>query len=1204
MFSGSKAFFLRQGCCRLMALSLVILVLLIIVAIVDLKNAPVQEAELDNLTVDLTRSVPYFVLDVAFLYGSRLSRVVPKEVRCSFPEDVSIEDRSAAAITASFHSQGGHLFQVEVTCEEEAVKPLGRKLWELVSEYFDGDSEDLGAAGNRNLEDSIQCELEIDIEFLHVASFHRSVDLPRDELAKIEQYFEEQESTEDSLQSGFMKPMDDDTDDDTTTTEIHVGLQSFEAMYQLTMPAWVSDMLSRIQIISPSIEIAFQGPWHANETSQRYFFPDTMSLLTISPVNATFETKNNLPKDGIVPSTSGSDLVYVEAKCSDPFGCPWFGPWFDWYNLAVDGKIIDIVTVVSAEGSFLETWVGQVLSISYMPNGNDIVLGRQRQLTTTFQGHMEEAAKECLGLSDNSNTFNFAVCWLFRLNEGMILTGDLFFFEDVASGVFKSMWDTNSFGIFRGNTTALLQFGNDQLAVDARGSLFLDWTDLADIAIDVTGRNDGSWSSFQADMLGEGSQLDNALFMNFGEAKLILGDDILFEANGFMNLDWKNSIVLSSSLFDPSQGMNCSMGGSISGDVTKLLGKSRCLYEEELLWSADIDVSGDDKWSGVIEEAVSGFLAAVVIRWEENIESFSMVLEEVILHIKEGRENVINGEGSIVIKSDGTEGSSMIEWNDAGTLGYSAIILTSWISSDSSSFVEDFFLLNIDQVILAQDGVTQVNMVGIVSVDYYSSTFNVLLEDTTRLNYFNSTGNWTSDSSQNIFVLVLQRFSLAIDNEVVADIEGQMDLSANSAGYLYISLEDPSILEGVANLGSRWVLVGQSFTLYVDNFVLQVEQDLITDFEGRASYSTSGMSFVAVDRAELDFVASSNMLWQAYDGSGSDPGFFQITNSTFRWEDDIYVNSTISLQWSYHDDGSNVLRDYDEDPFVINIEFNSTDDADLKMGMKCGMEVGHNAETLSMTMDKLYIGWRDEVFVSGGVETLSATPRPAPMPLATLTPGTEPPTQSQPDPIVFPTAPPTQSMPVASPAPTPVGSIAPMEQTEQEQSKSFSGITLPLQGITKELSEESVRAFEYSLENYYKDYYPSALDSKRVLQSGSASVRSFHTAVEVTDQQLTEEGLNMVYDQNITYAGDFGVQEYVNPMDLILEPLLMQSQQNKFKTDYLQTTGQIEFENVTSVGIVKPPPSDDRSSGPSKQWSWGATIIVCLVLSFALAVLL
>ncbi|KAL3921074.1 MAG: hypothetical protein SGILL_002942 [Bacillariaceae sp.] len=1218
--SGAKAFLVRQGCCQLLSLCLLIFAFLSIAAIVDLKNASVQHMEVEDLEVDLTRSVPYFSFRMNFQYGSKLSRVEPTEVRCSFVNDKNSSDDFSATMSASFRRQSIDSFQVEVSCSEEDVQPLGRNLWSLVSSYFSS-SDDI----NRGLQDVVRCAMDFDIHFLRTMAIHHTVDLPKDELANLGSYFEEQLS-----EDGFVNPVENNPDGknsssedgeeekveetiSTASSEFQVGLETLEATYRLAMPSWVSSMVSRIQLISPTIEIAFQGPSLSNEAYQHYFFPNAMSLLTISGMNVTFEeSKETGLEVGLTPASTGSDLIHAQATCSDPYGCPWFGPWIDWYNLAFDIEQgdVDVVAIFSAEGSFLETFFGwtQDLSIEYAPSGGNIVLGRQRELSANFEDRMEDAAKECLGLSDSSSTFNFAVCWTFRFNEGMLFTGDLFLFENIASGLLKTMWDTSIIDTFGGNTTLLVQFGSDGVVMDATGNLFLDWSDLTDISFAVAGTNDGSWYSFETEMIGEGLQLEDSLVVDLVEANLIFEEELLFDATGIMNLDWAtNSILLSSSLVDISNGMNCSIAGRVADDATAAFGRSWCTYELDLLWDLSLLVTGDDyddlsnlKWSSMMTESVAGFLASATMRWEQDFESVTIFLEDVTLRTEEGKENFVDGDGKVTINtSDGTEGSSVIEWNDAGTLGYAATILSSWTRSDYASITEDYFLLSIDRVLLAQDGVVGADMEGTVFVDYYSSAFSAVLEDLSSLDFaFNSTGRWSIDDFQNLFTLVLDQFLLKIDNEVVVDIEGQMDLSANSAGYLYVNLQDPVILEGTADLGFRWVLIDESFTLFCDKVQFAFEQDLITDFEGSISYSTTGMSLFAIDRAELDFDASSNMAWQVYYGSGSDPGFFRVTNATLRSGEDTYMNSTLSMQWFY--DATNILRNHDEDPFVISIELNSTDDANLKMGMQCGMEVDYNAETLSMTMDSIYVGWQDETFVSGGTVSSIAPPTTAPTPIATTlttpspttpppvpTPSTPPPTAGS---IMSPTSPPTQSL---------VSSIPPTEQMEVAQNESFAGLTLPLQGISKELSPASVTAFESSLEDYYEDYYPTSSVSKRLLQMES-NVQSFSTTIKVRDQKLTEEGVNVVYDQNITYIiGDFGSGEDVSPMGLIVEPLSIQPQQNRFNTEYLQKTGNSDFDNVTTVGSVEPSNDGGGSSDSSAQWCLGTSIVMILLTSSA-----
>ena len=121
--------------------------------------------------------------------------------------------------------------------------------------------------------------------------------------------------------------------------------------------------------------------------------------------------------------------------------------------------------------------------------------------------------------------------------------------------------------------------------------------------------------------------------------------------------------------------------------------------------------------------------------------------------------------------------------------------------------------------------------------------------------------------------------------------------------------------------------------------------------------------------------------------------------------------------------------------------------------------------------------------------------------------------------------------------------------------------------------------FESSLEEYYEDYYPTSSISKRVLQT--ETVRSFSTTVKVRDQELTADGVVVEYDQNITFVGDFGSGEDTNPMQLIVEPLSMESQQNQFTTEYLQSNGGSDFDSVTSVGTVTQGPAEDGPSDSS-----------------------
>mmetsp|Transcript_9011 Transcript_9011/g.15784 ORF Transcript_9011/g.15784 Transcript_9011/m.15784 type:complete len:1301 (+) Transcript_9011:125-4027(+) len=1286
----------QSGWCRLLSFLLLFVTVLCIVAVVDLKNASVKEFQAQSLTVDVTKPSPLVTLEFGFEYGSRLSQVSPQTLRCALVEEMGGNGSEAANIIADFQNQHDGTFQLEATCPEADVDALAKFLWDQLASYFTKDSP---APSGGDLMDYITCNLEFGIHFLGFVPLQHTHSLSKDQMDAIASLIEEKvDAQEDGEMVGIVSTESSNggqTQEDKSPFELQVGFQTLQIGYRIRLPKFLLELIPEIQVVTPEIQVEFDPPNLVSPIGEIGFFRESSAILTVSGMNATFGSRDDEEQE--------SDEVLIKATltCLDDYnGCPWFGPLFGWSGRALDREDINIGATIDAGGSFLESLLGwhHFLSLYYSPkpDTDELILERDRVLSGTFDSRMEESAMDCLGISDPSGIFDFALCWHLQFSEGCIITGHAFLFDLEVAGLIDTSWDTSIEDNFQGNTTILMEFGEAKDILDATGSLFLDWSDESAIEFQLASTNIGDWYAYEADVRATGVLDGDTLSFAAETFKFLLENELLFDADGSFLLDW-DSLTLNSSLVDLANNMDCHIEGS-APQTTKLLeGSSICSYDGDDFWNFRMDLEEyysyswgtafeSREWKGAVTESTSGFLASTILRVEYDSlfsydaessisgSDFKLFLDELIWRLREGEENLVDIKGEALFESVSEDkfslgtgwnntysGSLRTKMDDNGSLiGISTSASTNWTGmrreDEDFNLIENTFELILNEILFTMDDISEANINGRVYFDTLASEYEASFEDTTILDFVTTImGRWEIDDLLDLFSMFFDQIFFQLDGEVRADMSGSFQLAYEDNGSFEMLVTDDSgtqpatvevntrwtVADRLFNLfadrlfleydlevlidaegeilftlaiddddpptsvmvtkatdeggsfnvllidasprasnidvKSRWFVGDDYLNLFADKLFLEFEQNILMDASGEMNYVVdSNLGFSAKDEGKLDFSSTIAMSWQMYDsGEQEIPGFFRIANATFESGSEVFVDSRLLLEWYEMTNGD----------FVIEIGLNSSDSADLNIGMECLMELVDDDETLRTTMNSVHLAWKGDVYVAAG-DTPLAIPvvPPTDAPVATQTPSGPLATQA-------PSGPPGGTdTPVATP--TEPGSGA----SSTEDTASFTGITLQLGGITEELSDESVRAFETSLEDYYESFFLSESRRGRILQN-ALKADFFETTVTVTGQAVNGEGVLITYDQTVKFTK---TEEALDPMELVVQPLSTVDAREQYVTQHLQQSEDESLSLVSSVGAPDMPGEDNSGSGSasSNQSIWQTNFLISITVIF------
>lgn len=188
--------------------------------------------------------------------------------------------------------------------------------------------------------------------------------------------------------------------------------------------------------------------------------------------------------------------------------------------------------------------------------------------------------------------------------------------------------------------------------------------------------------------------------------------------------------------------------------------------------------------------------------------------------------------------------------------------------------------------------------------------------------------------------------------------------------------------------------------------------------------------------------------------------------------------------------------------------------------------------------------------------------------------------------------------PSTEPRPTPTPSIsyrptaAAFQNPTAAVSTSVPNITVVL-GMAKEMSNAAIGAFVHTFESFYRDFYQTP--RRRLAAKGQ--IKNFNTTVTIQRQQLTNDGLQVLYVQNLAYRKQ--VASTLLPKDVITDPFTTAANLEQLKTNLKRSNS--EFANLTSIS--SPAISSGGGSG-SGGLSLGIIIAIAVGGVLALGIVL
>lgn len=1222
--------------------------------------------QMESISVDASNAGPVVSLEIQFEYPSRLSSVTPTAIRCAMGAT------NIAQGTVKKSIRNYTYYTVEVTCPEQSIDFHAAWLWQAIIRRFKNALPSEENIINVDLDESddsvvpiddLKCEIDVSIHLMHFIPVHRTQVISKNDLDRMFRR---------NLPEGENENQEEH-EDDPLLAEPNVPIiirqgnaHILEFLYQVELPEW-------LVMLAPSLRVTIPHLTMVLRSSSDTFLVETEAVNFVCSSSANDDDDDDDDASMTNKGDSGCPAlqIVVSLRClssnnHESLQCPWYLPILDWRLLALESHNgqIAVDATMEAGGSFMESLLGTHHTFTVDADKDSLQQQMQQHSThrrrlfrtsSAMALELEEAATECLGMWDDTEVVEFALCWLLRMESDMLLTGEAKVFDTEVSAVLTTSWDLSYEDGFALNSTALVEMGEDNDLLNLTILLLIDWT-LDLVQYEFSAINPGSWYPFEFLALGDVTVENQVLTVSLRESTWGWDGELKTTPTGFFRLDIINSTVIAL-LIDGEEDLNCTLQSQFYSEWSVLEGGSECIWKADALWNATWEsktISADSSYNSSIafNESVSDFR----MLWassSNNLEDMQFVSLDNFI-ITRGEENLTDASGIIVLYSNLFQARLSDEGNldyalnmtaqydqiDNATATIHSVVLEqlSVVSNQitkvdiSGKFMIDvlglsahleladqesavsfrstvqwlieeilasIFSLFIEELYFQWNENDFIDMTGEFDIFFDDSTCRLWLKDSGPLDAaLNATTTWsTRDENEDYFVLSIEEIIVAWEDEIGVDMEGEfvVDFDDNSLNFW---LDDAARSEFYTDWNAKMALLeGDKFGLYQDLIVQwhnETQSQASTHFE--LDFANATVSILAEDEGKLDYLISYVIAWwHPDDFSWDGTKWLELREAIVRVKDETIAHMQMRLDW---------YTDFNGD-FRMLLTSSSNNSSDIHMDMSMRSIIYDENATMRMVIDDMMVGWKDTIYFDTTVTDYEPSFSPTMKPLPSDSPSAIPPPTSSPTLLPTTRVPTFENEPSIAPVPAleePSAEPTSVAEEVSVQSVSFSGVEMKLTGAG-ELSPDAIAEFEQSLEEYYRDHFEETASStsRRIAEV----VQNFNTSVTVTGQTVDTDGNTVVYDQEITfsYESDDEASAEAEAQALLELPLATVSQREEY-LELLREGKDQELQEVTSVAAPEVPQSsetdDDTSGNNDKVHVFAAILLTSVILLLSL----
>jgi len=555
----------------------VFVVLLIAALVLDLVLAPVKDAGVNDIVVDVRDTVPRADIEFTLDYGSKFSFVEPRGMKCTL--DSGRVNFAVSPIEEGEEAGAGGppRYHVEANCPEEDVESHAALIWDLMTNTT-SKKDTL-----TSLMDNGTCEMTVRVRLGHILPYTHTVEMP---LRKLIEMGEERKKNKKRKKNRKQKDQegggeeisrsppvmaedeqDDDGDEETSPLAVHVchmEIGRLDLCLPLDLPSSTRASLpSTVRIRLPALRLDAQPTYTEGMT------------ISMDAFEASFDPAKaaGLEEDGSSNAAVFSLSSANQRQSGAPL--PFYRPLIDLFLADVDTT--KVVITLDGEGSFLEILLGrdheffirhyeedaeefystqahQILNRRRLRANEEVPAAassdattargaavsdtvsttntsallskqdqRRRRADPAFDAAYEDAAANCLRINDNSDAFDFGLCWLLEIPEKrLMIVGNAVLFDTGVTGLAETSWVTGD-EYAKVDMAALLDVEGETGLMDMIGGLEFDWLVNSDLQFDMSLANVGTLWPFVGRVKTRGSISDERLDMTLDEVTLTQG---------------------------------------------------------------------------------------------------------------------------------------------------------------------------------------------------------------------------------------------------------------------------------------------------------------------------------------------------------------------------------------------------------------------------------------------------------------------------------------------------------------------------------------------------------------------------------------------------------------------------------------------------------------------------------------------------------
>jgi len=533
----------------------------VVILFVDLIGASVKEARVESITVDVRSRRPVVEIELLFKHGSWFSSVQPRDMKCQL-------DSGEVEFQVSKEEGKAHHYLVKATCPDEDVVSHANVLWEILTKE--------GGVSLTDLVESGTCEMDIHLRLGYVLPFRHSVEMPLEKFLEMDpgetDHQDKHEETDDEGVQPFFANV------------CHVDKKTLDVCVPLHLPdSSVSLLPSVLRFKIPALQFNAQ--------------PDSTAgmMISMDAWEATFDPHH---EEDMV---NGS--MAVLSFSSQDGNLPFYRPIMDL--LMADVNSTTILVNLDGEESFMEILLGQHHEFSfqhYRQDSGDFQHSyNSKQLRNlkpfTTEDYLEEyndAAAECIGVSDDSDALGFGFCWLLELLEERLSLAGNMTISDWSMLAFSGIsWtiDEDNLQIDMGGSVFVV--GEEDL-MNLLGQAIFDFADDGTIQVDLSVENNGALWPFAAKIETTSTAEEEAQFkMDIDNLTFLVDGDGIDAASGGMSMNWDEDFVQSFVMnFRLDHGDTDFVSAQVetnNDSIFSLSGSSVSDWENEKIWDASME---------------------------------------------------------------------------------------------------------------------------------------------------------------------------------------------------------------------------------------------------------------------------------------------------------------------------------------------------------------------------------------------------------------------------------------------------------------------------------------------------------------------------------------------------------------------------------------------------------------------------------------